>query len=169
MLEAGACHWDAQPQAVSEGLCSLQPPALSRGSQGVEMFPSRKPPPESLPSAAISELTEPLERPLGALMMTTEGPFMQEWSRPEGSLRAKPRSLASRPNHGAAWGQFRGRKLKHEAGSTLASDPGWKTLAPSFFTQPNQPAGWRERGLGNLPPSPTAGHSLGRGSVWTDE
>lgn len=54
------------------------------------MAPSRQPPPESLPSAAISELTEPLERPLGALMTATEGPFMQERSRAEGLEEPNP-------------------------------------------------------------------------------
>ena len=65
-------------------------PALSRGSQGVGLAPSRQPPPESLPSAAISELTELLDRPLSALMTATEGPFMQEWSRAEGLSEPNP-------------------------------------------------------------------------------
>ena len=54
------------------------------------LAPSRQPPPESLPSAAISELTELLDRPLGALMTATEGPFMQEWSRAEGLSEPNP-------------------------------------------------------------------------------
>lgn len=33
----------------------------------------------------------------------------------------------------------------------MASDPGWKTPAPSFFSQPNQPAGWRGRGWAAFP------------------
>lgn len=52
-------------------LCPHQPTALNRGSKGVEMVLScQLPPPEPLPSAAISGLTEPLEWPLGPLMLT---------------------------------------------------------------------------------------------------
>lgn len=83
------------PRLSQRASAALQPPALDRGSEGVEMVSSRQPPPESLPSAAISELTEPLEQPLSPLM-TTEGPFTQGSGREEGS----PCQSLSEPNPG---------------------------------------------------------------------
>lgn len=102
VLEVGACHWDARPPADPEA-CAPAAPSSEQRPPGVGMAPS--PPAATRKPCHLLQFQsslEPLERPLGALMTATEGPFMQERSRGGGSLRAKPRSLASRPKCGAA-------------------------------------------------------------------
>lgn len=162
------------PRLSQRASAALQPPALDRGSEGVEMVSSRQPLPESLPSAAISELTEPLEQPLGPLM-TTEGPFTQGSCREEGS----PCQSLSEPNPGL-WPQdpkvaqhgdsSEGGKKKQEAGPTLASEQGSTMLEdpcpPPSSPRPSRPTCW-PGAVFPLPLQP--GLPRAKGSVWMDE
>lgn len=134
----------------------------SRGSEQAEMVPSLLlPSPEPAPSAAISELTELLEGPLGPIV-TTEGPFTQGVGQ-EGrvfgqeSLRPKSGSQVLRPQWGAAWGEFRGRS-RTEGRAYAACGRAQLCLGdptPPFLTKT------RPTVVGGLPASPGQRECMG--------